>query len=109
MSFTGLLLYGGDWRAQAAGGVFLLAAFGFGLIRVLGLRNGLRILAAAGVVFIGLVYGRRERQRGWTDAREKGRRDAATAISKGQRARTDADRRNADARRLRDDDGHRRD
>lgn len=109
MSLSELLIYGADWRLQAGGGLLLLAAMAVSAVRLLGFSAGLRIMAAAGAVFAALAYGRRERQQGWKDAQTKGERDAKTAIGRASRARADAARRNADARRLRDDDGHRRD
>ncbi len=109
MSLSDLLIYGADWKLQAAGGLLLLAGAGVLVVRIFGIAMGMRIMAAAGAVFAALAYGRRERQQGWKDAQAKGERDAEAAIAAAARARADADHRNADARRLRDDDAFRRD
>ncbi|MFG1347295.1 hypothetical protein V5F59_20580 [Xanthobacter autotrophicus DSM 431] len=109
MTVADWLIYGTGWRAQALGGLVVLAGLGFLLARLVGPARALRTMAIALGAFAALVYGRRERQAGWNDAHVKGERDADAAIDQAGRARADAVRRDADSRRLRDDDGYRRD
>lgn len=109
MTIQEWLIYGTDWRLQAAGGLALLACLALALVRIFGLATTLKIMTAVGAVFAALVYGRRERQAGWKNAHAKGERDAQGALDQAGRARADADRRNAEPGRLRDDDGYRRD
>lgn len=108
MSWADWLVYGTDWRLQAAGGGLVLLGIGAGLVRLVGLGNALKIMAPAAAVFAALAYGRRERQQGWADAAAAGERDARRSIDEARRARADAVRRDADPDRLRDDDGFRR-
>jgi len=109
MNWWEWLIYGTSWWLQAAGGLVVIAGLAFLLIRIFDLETALKILVPVGAVFAALAYGRRERQAGWNDAHAKGDRDADEAIDKARAARYDAARRDADAGRLRDDDGHRRD
>lgn len=109
MNWWEWLIYGTPWWLQAAGGLGVLAALGFLLVRLVGLETALKILPFLAAGFGALVYGRRERQAGWDDAHAKGDRNADDAISQAEAARAGAARRDADAGRLRDDDGHRRD
>ncbi|MFG1383257.1 hypothetical protein [Xanthobacter versatilis] len=109
MTFEEWLIYGTDWRLQAAGGLVVLVGLALVLIRFFGWATALKIMTAVGAVFAALAYGRRERQAGWEDAHAKGERDAQGALDQAGRARADADRRNAEPGRLRDNDGYRRD
>ncbi|MEP9348693.1 hypothetical protein [Xanthobacter sp. KR7-225] len=103
VSLIATLLCGGDWvlalivSAGAAGFVALWST--------LGLKPALAWLAgavAAAIHRLGVRQGAAQQQ-----AKEQAHADRA--VQKAERARADADRRNADARRLRDDDGFRRD
>lgn len=109
MNWWEWLIYGAPWWLQAAGGAGLLIGAFVLLVRIFGLKTALQVGVPAAAVFAALVYGRRERQAGWNDAHAKGDRDADEAVDRANAARYDAARRNADASRLRDDDGHRRD
>jgi hypothetical protein len=95
--------FGGDW------GLALIAAAGVGASvlawRLLGWQAGLSVLAAAAAMF---AYRAGER-RGSSVQIAKEKAHADRAVQRANQARADADRRNADARRLRDDDGFRRD
>lgn len=95
--------FGGDW------GLAIIAALTVGAAvlayRLLGLRGALAALAAGAALF---AYRSGER-RGATRQAAKEKADADRSVDRAQRARADADRRNADPKRLRDDDGFRRD
>lgn len=95
-------LQGGLLAGLLVGGVLLLARF-------VGFKNALQVGAALAAVVGALTYGRRERQLGYQDREKKGDRDAQDALEAASRARLDAAARNGDAKRLRDDDGYRRD
>lgn len=97
------LLFGGDGGLAFIVGATLAAAVL--AQRLLGGRAAAGVLAAGGLIFAH----RSGIRRGTARQAEQEKADAARAIEKAGRARTDADRRNADARRLRDDDGFRRD
>lgn len=103
------LTYGLGWQWLALVAAGLLVAVAIPAVRVLGLSAGLRGVAAIGAVMVLLLHGRKQRQQGWKDAQEQGKRNAENAIEKARTARADADRRNSDVERLREDDGWRRD
>ncbi|MCK0209004.1 hypothetical protein MWN33_13285 [Starkeya koreensis] len=63
----------------------------------------LALLAAAGWIYL------KGRSEGREACRLEGERDVVETIERADRARADADRRNGDDRRLRDDDAFRRD
>lgn len=109
MNWWEWLIYGAPWWLQSIGGLVLLAGAFLLAVRLFGLEAALKGLVPVAAIFAALAYGRRERQAGWNDAHAKGERDAEDAVRKAKAARYDAARRNADAGRLRDDDGHRRD
>lgn len=94
---------GGDWLlALIAAGT--LAGF-VAILRAFGLKPALAALAAGA-----LLFARRSGERAGANrqaAREQANADRA--VDQASRARADADRRNADPQRLRDDDGFRRD
>lgn len=94
---------GGDWRLAAIVSVTLGGAVLAS--RLLGTRAALAILGAGAVLFAD----RRGYRRGAARQMEKEKVDADHAVARAQRARSDADRRNAGAERLRDEDGFRRD
>lgn len=71
--------------------------------------GGLKGLVAFGALVGAALLYRDGRQTGKADSQAEGRRDAQRTVSTAERARVDADRRNADPERLRDDDGFRRD
>ncbi|MFG1247600.1 hypothetical protein [Xanthobacter flavus] len=96
------LLFGGDWsEALLAAAVLAAAVFAF---RLLGLKGALAVLAAGAVA---IAYRRGER-RGAARQILKDKANADRAVQRANEARADADRRNADPRRLRDDDGFKR-
>lgn len=96
------LLFGGDWAdALLAAAVLAAAVFAF---RLLGLKGALAVLAAGAVA---VAYRRGER-RGAARQIQKDKSNADRAVQRANEARADADRRNADPRRLRDDDGFKR-
>lgn len=106
MSFVEALIYGLPWWGQAlAGAAAVLPALLF-IARFAGTANALRLGAAAGALLAAFAYGRRQRQRGWSDRQVREERDAQDAIRMAQRARAAAD---ASSGGLRDDDGFRRD
>lgn len=108
-SLAEFLLYGAPWWLQAFFGALAVLLVLLPLARLVGLPRALRLGTAAGAVLAVLATLSRARQRGWADAHAKGDRDAQDALEKAAAARSDADRRSADAGRLRDDDGYRRD
>ncbi|MFG1349108.1 hypothetical protein [Xanthobacter autotrophicus] len=95
--------FGGDWALA------LIAALTVGAAvlayRRLGLKGALAVLSAGAAIF---AYRSGER-RGAAGQAAKEKADADRSVDRAQRARADADRRNADPKRLRDDDGFRRD
>lgn len=100
-SLSEAMLYGVPWWLLAG----LLAA-GLGLM---GLRFGWRAALAAGAAGLLLIVDRRAAQRGWRDRQDKGERDAARDVEAARAARLGAERDALDPRRLRADDGWRRD
>ncbi|MFG1350283.1 hypothetical protein [Xanthobacter autotrophicus] len=95
-----LLGYGVPWWLWAVAGLLAVAA----LMRVAGPRAA---LAAAAVLAFVLAH-RKGAQQGYSHAIKEGERDAERILDTARAARAGADRRDADARRLRDDDGFRR-
>lgn len=93
----------GDWTL----GVLAGATLGLAVLawRLLGPNAALGVLGAGLLVMVDRVGFRR----GAAHQSEKEKADAERAIERAQRARADADSRDADAGRLRDDDGFRRD
>lgn len=73
--------------------------------RIWGLKAA---LAAATAALLATTY-RRGQQTGWRDRQRKEENDAERSINRAGAARLDADKRNADPGRLRDNDGFRRD
>ena len=100
--FVVALLFGGDWtEALLAAAILATAVFAF---RLLGLKGALAVLAAGATA---IAYRRGER-RGAAGQIQKDKANADRAVQRANEARADADRRNADPRRLRDDDGFKR-
>ncbi|MDI4657128.1 hypothetical protein [Xanthobacter autotrophicus] len=95
-----LLGYGVPWWIWGMAGLLAVAA----LARVAGPRAA---LAAAAVLAFVLAH-RKGAQQGYSHAIQKGDRDAERILDTARAARAGADLRNGDARRLRDDDGFRR-
>jgi hypothetical protein len=96
------LLFGGDWSLA------LIAALTVGLA-VLALRMfGLK--AALGVLVVGaLLFARRSGEKAGASIQiQKDKANADRAVQRANDARADADRRNSDPSRLRDDDGFKR-
>lgn len=94
--------FGGDWLlALIAAGTATAAVFAW---RVFGLRGALSALAAGAALF---AYHSGDR-RGAARQIQKDKADADRAVERARRARADANRRNADPGRLRDDDGFKR-
>jgi len=96
------LLFGGDWSLA------LIAALTVGLA-VLALRMfGLK--AALGVLVVGaLLFARRSGENAGASIQiQKDKANADRAVQRANEARADADRRNSDPDRLRDDDGFKR-
>ncbi|MCL8385851.1 hypothetical protein [Xanthobacter aminoxidans] len=100
--FIVALLFGGDWT-EALLAAAVLAASVLAL-RLLGLKGALAVLAAGAVA---IAYRRGERS-GAARQIQKDKANADRAVQRANEARADADRRNADPRRLRDDDGFKR-
>lgn len=95
--------FGGDWiLALIAAGTVAGAVLAY---RLFGLKGALAALSAGVALF---AYRSGER-RGASAQAAKEKADADRSVDRAQRARADADRRNADPKRLRDDDGFRRD
>ncbi|MFG1397193.1 hypothetical protein [Roseixanthobacter pseudopolyaromaticivorans] len=88
---------------------WLLALLGLAGALAAGWFLGLRATLAAGLAALVFIAGRRGAQQGWTDREAKGERDAQRAIDTARDTRADAERRDRDSGRLRDDDGWRRD
>lgn len=104
------LIYGIDWRLQAVGGLVAIGGLAIVLVRLLGLKLALKVLAGIGAVYSALVYGRRERQQGRADAIAQGERDAQKALDRAAAAQRAArDQYTSRPDRLRDNDGYRRD
>lgn len=97
------LLFGGDLTLALIAGVTLAGVVL--ALRLLGPKAALAVLTAGAIAF---AYRRGERV-GAVRQIEKDKADADRAVERARAARTDADRRNADPQRLRDDDGFRRD
>lgn len=95
--------FGGDWRLA------IIAALTVGAAvlayRLFGLKGALAAFSAGAALF---AFRSGER-RGASRQAAKEKADADRSVDRAQRARADADRRNADPKRLRDDDGFRRD
>ncbi len=96
------LLFGGDWSlafiAAATVGLAVLA------LRMFGLK------AALGVLVVGaLLFARRSGEKAGASIQiQKDKANADRAVQRANEARADADRRNSDPDRLRDDDGFKR-
>lgn len=96
------LLFGGDWSlafiAAATIGLAVLA------LRMFGLK------AALGVLVVGaLLFARRSGEKAGASIQiQKDKANADRAVQRANEARADADRRNSDPDRLRDDDGFKR-
>jgi hypothetical protein len=95
-----LLAYGVPWWLWGIAGLLAVAA----LARVAGLRAA---LAATAVLAFVLAH-RKGAQQGYSQAMKEGERDAERILDTARAARSGADLRDGDARRLRDDDGFRR-
>ncbi|MFG1371777.1 hypothetical protein V5F32_06360 [Xanthobacter oligotrophicus] len=98
--FAHILGYGVPWWLWGMAGLLAVAA----LARVAGPRAA---LAAAAVLAFALAH-RKGAQQGYSHAMKEGERDAERILDTARAARSGADRRGGDARRLRDDDGFRR-
>ena len=98
---VGVLGYGVPWWVWSLPGVLVVVV----LLRLFGPRAaGL----AAALLALGLAT-RRAAQRGYARAIQDGERHVSESLSAARSARDAAARRDGDARRLRDDDGFRRD
>lgn len=96
-------VFGGDWWLAL---IVSIGIGGFVLIWIKwGLAPALAWLAAASAIFID----QRAAKRGAATQAAKEKADADRNVQRASAARIDADRRNADTSRLRDDDGFRRD
>ncbi|MCL8385120.1 MULTISPECIES: hypothetical protein [Xanthobacter] len=98
---AGVLGYAVPWWAWGIPGALAVAV----LLRLFGVRAA---GIAAAVLALVLVT-RRAAQRGYDRALKEGERDVSKSLSAARSARDAAARRDGDARRLRDDDGFRRD
>lgn len=102
LGFLVALLFGGDWSLALIAAVTVGAA-------VLALRLfGLK--AALGVLVVGaLLFARRSGEKAGASIQiQKDKANADRAVQRANEARADADRRNSDPQRLRDDDGFKR-
>lgn len=97
------LLFGGDWSMALIALVTIGAAVL--VLRLFGLKGAL------GVLLVGaLLFARRSGEKAGASIQiAKDKANADRAVQRAKEARADADRRNADVGRLRDDDGFRRD
>lgn len=96
------LLFGGDWSLAFIAAVTVgLAALA---LRIFGLK------AALGVLVVGaLLFARRSGEKAGASIQiQKDKANADRAVQRANEARADADRRNSDPDRLRDDDGFKR-
>ena len=84
----------------------ILAAAIFAVYRTFGLRAAISAAVAIGSALMLALSFQRGRQRGWQDRREREKSDAEKTIRKGLAARNRVD--GADPKRLRDDDGFKR-
>lgn len=102
LGFLLALLFGGDWSLALIAAVTVGAA-------VLALRLfGLK--AALGVLVVGaLLFARRSGEKAGASIQiQKDKANADRAVQRANEARADADSRNSDPQRLRDDDGFKR-
>lgn len=81
------------------------AAAGVVLFRL----GGWKAVLSFGVLIVATLLYRDGRKTGRDDSQAEGRRDADRTVRRAEEARIDAQRRDADPDRLRDDDGFRRD
>lgn len=103
VAFIASMLFGGDWWLS------LIASVGVAGFVFLWAKLGLKAaLAWAGAAILLAVHHLGVRK-GAAQQAAKEKANADRAVDRAQRARADADRRNADTSRLRDDDGFRRD
>lgn len=100
--FVVALLFGGDWSEAFIASAVLAAAVL--ALRLVGPKSALAVLAAGAIA----IAHRRGERRGAARQIQKDKANADRAVERAQQARADADRRNADPQRLRDDDGFKR-
>lgn len=87
-------------------GWLIAALAAFGVIRIY--TGSWRLAAAAVLALLSLGKLGSAYRKGWQDREQKGRKDALKETERAMRAADDADRRNADPRRVREDDGFKR-
>lgn len=102
LGFLVALLFGGDWSLALIAAVTVGAAVL--VLRMFGLK------AALGVLVVGaLLFARRSGEKAGASIQiQKDKANADRAVQRANEARADADRRNSDPNRLRDDDGFKR-
>lgn len=100
-ALAGFLGYAVPWWAWGIPGALAVAV----LLRLFGVR----VAGIAAAVLALVLVTRRAAQRGYDRALKEGERDVSKSLSAARSARDSAARRDGDARRLRDDDGFRRD